>query len=36
MRSLAGAPGQLPSLVRVALETRTALQALARLGRIEV
>jgi hypothetical protein len=36
LRSLARAPGQLPSLVRVAFETRAALQALARLGRIEV
>ena len=36
LRSLVRAPGQLPSLVRVALETRAALQALARLGRIEL
>jgi adenosylhomocysteine nucleosidase len=36
LRSLARAPGQLPSLLRVALEARTALRALARLGRIEV
>jgi adenosylhomocysteine nucleosidase len=36
LRSLVRAPGQFPSLARVALETRAALQALARLGRIKV